>query len=139
MKKLQSFSNTINKFESVQEGSLDRDWFAAELEFPKILVPRIPQYTSNVNIKYARKSEWSKQLYYLYGTSFLQHWYILILLFWYYLFLIEDALRKLCNIWLLLCESNSRSITLPELHAGGKYYCSYYSRQGDRWQFEKAN
>ena len=22
---------------------------------------------------------------------------------------------------------------------GGKYYCSYYSRQGDRWQFEIAN
>ena len=32
------------------------------------------------------------------------------------------------------------SITLPELlHAGWKYCCSYYSRQGDRWQFEKAN
>ena len=22
---------------------------------------------------------------------------------------------------------------------GGKYCCSYYSRQGDRWPFEKAN
>ena len=24
-------------------------------------------------------------------------------------------------------------------NTGGKYCCSYYSRQGDRWQFEKAN
>ena len=55
------------------KGSLDRVLFAAELEFPKILVPRLPQHTSNVNIQYTGKSEWSKQLYYLYGTSFLRH------------------------------------------------------------------
>ena len=55
------------------KGSLDRVLFAAELEFPKILVPRLPQHTSNVNIQYTEKSEWSKQLYYLYGTSFLRH------------------------------------------------------------------
>ena len=55
------------------EGSLDRVLFAAELEFPKILVPRLPQHTSNVNTEYAGKSEWLKQLYYLYGTSFLEH------------------------------------------------------------------
>ena len=53
------------------EGSLDRLLFAAEFEFPKILVPRLPQHTSNVNNEYAGKSDWSKQLYYLYGTSFL--------------------------------------------------------------------
>ena len=39
------------------EGSLDRVSFAAELEFLKILVPRLPQHTSNVNIGCARKSE----------------------------------------------------------------------------------
>ena len=55
------------------EGSLDRVLFAVELAFPKILVPRLPQHTSNVNIEYAGKSEWSKQLNYLYGNSFLQH------------------------------------------------------------------
>ena len=65
------------------EGSLDRVLFAAEFEFPKILVPRLPQHTSNVNIECAGKSEWSKQLYSLYVTSFLEHWYNLILLFWY--------------------------------------------------------
>ena len=47
----------------ILEGSLDRLLFAAELEFPKTLVPRLPQHTSNVNIECAGKSEWSKQLY----------------------------------------------------------------------------
>ena len=65
------------------EGSLGQELFVAELEFPKVLVPRLPQHTSNVNIDCGGKSEWSKQLYSLYLTSFLRHWYILILLFWY--------------------------------------------------------
>ena len=43
-------------------GSLDRVLLAAELEFLKILVPRPPQHTLNVNIECAGKSEWSKQL-----------------------------------------------------------------------------
>ena len=43
------------------EVSLDRVLFAPELEFPKILVPRLPQHTSDVNIECAGKSEWSKQ------------------------------------------------------------------------------
>ena len=29
--------------------------------------------------------------------------------------------------------------SLPELNTGGKYCSSYYSRQGDRWQFKKSN
>ena len=37
------------KWEDSLEGTLDRELFAAELEFPKILVPRLPQNTSNVN------------------------------------------------------------------------------------------
>ena len=44
------------------EGSLDRVLFAAELEFPKILAPTLPQHTSNVNIKYAGKTEWSRMV-----------------------------------------------------------------------------
>ena len=31
------------------------------------------------------------------------------------------------------------SLYIPELNTGGKHCCSYYLRQGDRWQFEKAN
>ena len=31
------------------------------------------------------------------------------------MFLIDDGWCKLCNIWLLLCENRSRSITIPEL------------------------
>ena len=42
------------------EGSLDRVLFATELEFQKILAPRLPQNTQNVNIEYAEKL---KQLY----------------------------------------------------------------------------
>ena len=52
---------------------LDRVLFAAELEFSKILVPRLSQHTSDVNIECAGESDWSKQLYRLYVTSFLEH------------------------------------------------------------------
>ena len=38
------------------EGSLEGVLFAAELEFPEIPVPRLPQNTSNVNIERAGKS-----------------------------------------------------------------------------------
>ena len=31
---------------------MDQVLFAAELEFPKILVPRLPQHTLNVNIEF---------------------------------------------------------------------------------------
>ena len=54
------------------EGSLDRVLLAAELEFPKILVPRLPQHTSDVNIECTGKSEWSKQQCSLHVVSFLE-------------------------------------------------------------------
>ena len=56
------------------EGSLGRVLFATELDFSKILVPRLPQNTLNVNIESTGKS---KQLYYLYdqllGTPIYRH------------------------------------------------------------------
>ena len=55
------------------ECSLDQALPAVELEFPKILVPRLPQHTSNVNIECAGKSEWSKQQCSLHVASFLEH------------------------------------------------------------------
>ena len=55
------------------KGSLDQVLFVAELEFPKVPVIRLPQHTSDVNIECAGKSVWSKQLYYLHVTSFLEH------------------------------------------------------------------
>ena len=67
------FNHSHKKWKDSLEGSLDGVLFAAELEFPKILVPRLPQHTSNVNTECARKSEWLKQLYSLYMTSFLEH------------------------------------------------------------------
>ena len=55
--------------------------FAAELEFPKILVPRLTQNSSNVNTECARKS---KQLYslcdQLLGALIYPHFIILILI-----------------------------------------------------------
>ena len=54
------------------EGSLDRVLFAAELEFLKVVVSRLPQHTSNLNTDCAGKSEWLKQLYSLYLTNFLE-------------------------------------------------------------------
>ena len=118
------FDHSHKKRKDSLKGTLDRVLLAAELEFPKILVPRLPQHISNVNTECAGKSEWSKQLCSLYLTSSLEHCICM--------FLIGDPLCKLCNIWLFLCENNSRSITIPELNTGGKYCCSYYSRQGDR-------
>ena len=42
------------------ESSLDQVLFATELDFPRILAPRLPQNTSNVNNECTRKSESSK-------------------------------------------------------------------------------
>ena len=56
------FGYSHKKWKDSLEGSLVRVLFVAELEFPKILVPRVPKNTSNVNIESTRKS---KQLYYL--------------------------------------------------------------------------
>ena len=61
------------KWKNSLEGTLDRLLFPVELEFPKILVPRIPQHTSNVNTVRAGKTEWSKQLHYFYVNSFFEH------------------------------------------------------------------
>ena len=81
-KKRKDLKSSLKSAKSL-EGSLNRALFAAELEFPKILVPRLPQHTSYVNIECAGTSVWSKQLYYLHVISFLEHRYSLILLFWY--------------------------------------------------------
>ena len=83
--------------------SLDRVLFAAELECSKILVPRLPQNLSYVNIECARKS---KQLYSLCDQ-------LLGAMIYHYsdinLFLIGYDCCRLCNISLLLFENNSRS------------------------------
>ena len=43
------------------------------------------------------------------------------------LFLTDDAWCKLYNIWFLLCENNSRSITIQELKGATKLYFTHYS------------
>ena len=47
------------------DGSMNRALFTAELGFPKILVPRLPQNSSNVNIDF-------KTTVFFYVTSFLE-------------------------------------------------------------------
>ena len=44
-------NNSHKKRKDSLEASLDRVLFATELEFPKILVPRLAQNTSTVNIE----------------------------------------------------------------------------------------
>ena len=89
------FNNNLGykKRKNSLEGSLERVLFAAELELPKILVPRLPQISSNVNIC-ARKL---KQLYsecdQLHGALIYPH---------INLFFIDYTCCKLCNKWLLL-------------------------------------
>ena len=68
-----AFQYSHRKRKDSLEGSLDGVLLAAELEFTKILVLRLPQHTSKVNTECAGTSEWSKQLYSLYVTNFLEH------------------------------------------------------------------
>ena len=82
-KKICRWYHSHKKRKDSLERSLDRVLLSAELEFTKILVPRLPQHTLDVNIECAAKSKWSKQQCSLHVTSFLEHWYILILLSWY--------------------------------------------------------
>ena len=101
---MSNLSNHSNKKRKDSlEDSLYQVLFAAELEFWKILVPKLPQHTS-------------KHLYSLYEQLLGALIYLNLII----LFLIYDAWCKLYNIWLLLCEKNSRSITIQELNTGRK-------------------
>ena len=97
-------------------GSLDRVLIAIELEFPKILVPRLPQNSSNVNIEYAGKP---KQLY---SISFI----ILRALYLYFIILALicfSLIMPTVNSVIYGCSSSktiSGVITIQELHTGGK-------------------
>ena len=74
-------SHSHKKRKDNLEGSLDRILFVTELEFPKILVAKLHQNLSNVNIECAGKS---KQLYSLcdqhIGALIYLHFIILILI-----------------------------------------------------------
>ena len=52
--------HSYNKRKDSMKGSLVLVLFATEIEFPEILVPRLPQNSSNVKIKCGEKS---RQLY----------------------------------------------------------------------------
>ena len=79
--KFLQLNKIIRNGKIIWKGSLVRILFAAELEFPKMLLPRLPQNTSSVNIESTRKS---KQLYYLcdqlLGSLIYLHFIVLILI-----------------------------------------------------------
>ena len=54
--------NSHKKQKDSLEGSQDQVVLVAEIELPKILVPRLSQHTSDVNTECTGKSENSKQL-----------------------------------------------------------------------------
>ena len=63
------------------EGSLDRVLFAAEPELPRILLPRLPQNSSNVNITFIGKSKQLDTLCdRLLGALIYLHFIVLILI-----------------------------------------------------------
>ena len=119
------FCHSHNKLKDNMEDNLDWVLFVAELEFAKILVPRLPQNTSNVNIVCVRKSK-QKQLYslcdQLLGALICLNFIILSLIcFW--------LIRSGVNYVIYGCsfarttpgESLYRIITLEENHCWSYY------------------
>ena len=78
---MRTLNHSHNKQKDSLDSSLVRVLFAAELEFPKILVPRLPQNTLTVKIESTGKS---KQLYYLceqlLGALIYLHFIVLMLI-----------------------------------------------------------
>ena len=99
------------------EGSLERVLFAAELEFPKIIVPRLTQNTSNINIECVGKS---KQLYSLCDQLLVPlisiHLIVLILI------CLQVIMSGVYNYAICYCSSSrpSPGITLHRSNTGGK-------------------
>ena len=63
------------------EGSLDRVLFTTEIELQKIIVPRLPQNSSNINIECTGKSKQQYSLYeQLLGAVIYLRFIILILI-----------------------------------------------------------
>ena len=101
------------------ESSLDRVLFAAKPEFLKILVPRLPQNSSNAKIKFAEKP---KQLLFTWpaswSTDISSFCYSDIDLFFIVL-LIMPAVNYVIHGYSSL-RTTPGVITLHELHTGGK-------------------
>ena len=74
---LRILDHSYKKQKDSLEGSLVQVLFAAELEFPNILVPRLPQNTSNVNTVSTGKSKQCDQLL---GALIYLHFIVLTLM-----------------------------------------------------------
>ena len=122
----QAMWNHSHKKQKVSlQGSLDGVLFPAELEFPKMLVPRLPQNTSNVIIECTKKS---KQLYSLYdqllGVLIYLDFIVLILICFYFIISGE-------NYALSSCSSLRKTPRVPlctGLTVQEKHCCSFCSR-----------
>ena len=88
-----------------RKDSLNRVLFAAELEFPKILVPNLPQNSSNVNWMYRKIKITVFFMWLAFWSSDISSFYCSGI----NLFLVDYTCCKLCNIWLLLFRNNCRS------------------------------
>ena len=120
------------------EGSPDRVLFAVELEFSKILSTQATSAYIKCKHWMCRKiktfvfflwpASWSADISYFCCSGI-------------NLFLIYDAWWKLCNIWLFLCENNSRSITIQELNNERKILLQLLLKIVTKivTQFEKVN
>ena len=94
----------------------------SELEFSKMLVPRLPQNLSNVNIECAGKSKQRYSIYslrdQLLGAMIYVHFIVLILICF-------QLIIPAGNYAIYGCSSSrttSGVISIQELHTGGKYF-----------------
>ena len=102
------------KWNDSLEGSLDWELFPAELEFPKILVSRLPQNSSNVNIE---------------CVGIYLHFVILILICF-------QLIMSAVNYLIYGCSSSRTTpavTTIQELHTGGKTLLQLLLKIDDRW------
>ena len=89
------------------EGSLSGVLSVAELEFRKIRVPRLLTIHQMETLDEPENQNWT--LYFLCDLLLAELKYLSFYYSGINLFLIDYAYCKLCNIWLLLIENNSRS------------------------------
>ena len=72
------YIHSYKKRKDSLEGSLDRVLFAAELEFPKILVFKLPQNSSNVNIECSGRSKHLYSIFLGSYTGFTTHIFVIL-------------------------------------------------------------
>ena len=106
----------VYKRKNSLEGSLERVLFAAEPELPKMLVPGLPQISSNVNICARKLKQLCSECDQLHGALIYPHFIGLILICF---LLIIPAVNYVINGF-FSSRTTLRVITIMDLHNGGK-------------------